>query len=194
MNTPNFQPKLKVNIYEVFEHAKDEKQAFLAADLLLGSAALWIPLLLGLMFLAKTSPWNECIKLLDSGAAYTFALAYLAAGSSFLLLERRQKNINNFREEIYPNLWTWVIGYLVVGIVLTGAHCSYQILMPEPDRTNLLLNSLETIYLGLAIRLGVQLFCLRNIEKLPGKLEMYLKMEGEKAKKIAQDGKSDEPY
>lgn len=192
MNTSNLPPEQPVKLYEVFTYAKDEKHAFLTADLLFGSAALWIPILLGLMFYSKTSPWSELIKLLDSGGGYTFSLAYLAAGSSFLYLERRKKTVNDFRDEISPNIWTWVQVYLVFGIVLTGAHFSYQILVP--NTTNTFLNSLEFLYFVLAIHFGVRLFCLKNIEKLPGKLEQYRKREDEKAKKIAEARDGEEPY
>lgn len=191
MNTTN-QPHEKVNIYDVFEHARDEKHAFFTSDLLVGSAALWVPLLLSVTFLSNTNPWNEFIKLLDSGGAYTFSLAYLAAGSSFLYLERRQKTINDFRDEICPNLWTWNQLYLIVGIALTGSHFAYQILIP--NKTNFVLNLLELLYFILAIRFGLQLFCLRNIHKLPGKLELYRKREEEKTKEIAAVRGSDELY
>jgi hypothetical protein len=56
------------------------------------------------------------------------------------------------------------------------------------------LNSLEFLYFVLAIHFGVRLFCLKNIEKLPGKLEQYRKREEEKAKKIAEARGSDDPY
>lgn len=192
MNTTNLPPEQPVNLYEVFTFAKDEKHAFFTADLLFGSAALWIPLLLGVMFFSRSTPWNEFIKLLNSGGGYTFSLAYLAAGSSFLYLERRKETINDFRDEICPNIWTWHQAYLVVGIVLTGAHFAYQILVP--NTTNAFLNLLEFAYFVLAIRFGVRLFCLKNIDKLPGKLEHYRKREAEKARKIAEVRDSDEPY
>lgn len=192
MNPTNQSSSQSVNIYEVFKYAKDEKHAFFTADVLFGSAALWLPILLGIMFISKSSPWNEFIKLLDSGSGYTFSLAYLAAGSSFLYLERKVKTINDFRDEVFPNLWTWHQFYLVVGISLTGAHFAYQILIP--NQSSSFLNFLELVYFIFAIRFGVQLFCLKNIDKLPGKLEHYRKCEEERARKIAEVQDSDEPY
>jgi hypothetical protein len=186
------QTQQKINIYEVFKYTKDEKHVFLSADLFFGSAALWIPLLLGVLLYTKTSLWGELLKLLDSGGGYTFALAYLAAGSSFLYLDRKKGTINDFRDEVSPNILTSCLISMAIGVLLTGTHFTNQI--HEPGKSDSLLNWVEFFYLLWVVYLGIRLFCLKNIDKLPGKLDHYIKSEQEKAKQIAEAGNSDEPY
>lgn len=179
----------KSDIFSVFNYATDEKHAFIYADLFVGSAALWIPLVLGIMFYTKTSIYYELVKLLDSGSGYTFSLAFLAAESSYIYLQRRKKQLNDLRDEFAPNIWLWCQMTLGGGIVLTVAHYSYQILVP--NNTNLLLNILQSLFFIWTIYLGNILFCLKNIEKLPGELDKYRKKEKEKAKNLGEKAKQE---
>lgn len=181
----------KLDLYQVFNFAKEEKDAFVLADLLFGSAALWLPLLLGLMYQSKTTMWRELVKLLDSGAGYTFALAYLAAGGSYLYLDRMKKTVNVMRDEASPNVFRSFVILVVFGLACTIAHFSNLIFT---ESSTLALNVLEIAYLIVSIFFGIRLFCLKNIDKLPGKLEMFQARETARARAIADAAKSENEY
>jgi hypothetical protein len=182
----------KTKILEVFSYAKDEKTVFLWSDIFLGTSALWLPLFLGAIFFQKTTPWAELVKLLDAGSGYTFALPFLAASSSFFYLERKQGPINDLRDRVAPRTFGLCIFFAIIGPILTGAH--FTALLFDKGAGGDLLNCVQFIFVAAVLGLGVRLFCLKNIVKLPDALSKYQAQEQEKAEAIRNAAKSDQQF
>lgn len=179
-------------ILNVFKYAKDEKTVFLWSDIFLGTAALWLPLFLGTIFFEKTSPWAELVRLLDAGSGYTFALPFLAAASSFFYLERKQGPINDLRDRVAPRTFGLCIFFAIIGPILTGAH--FTALLFDKGAGGFILNFVQFIFVVATLGLGVRLFCLKNIAKLPDALSKYQMQEQEKADKILEAAKSNDQF
>lgn len=182
----------KINIFQVFDYAKDEKTVFWLADIALGTSALWLPLLLSIIFYTKTTFNAELVKLLDAGSGYTFALPFLATSSSFLYLERRKRNVNDLRSRIAPNILTECIVLAILGLIFAGAH--FTALIFDKDAGSFFLNYIQFAFVVATIFTGTQLFCLRNINKLPDELTKYRSEEQEKANQIRNQAKNSDSF
>ena len=185
-------PKQPEDLYKVFHFAKDEKQVFFASDLLLGTSALWLPLLLGIILYPHSTPCAELIKLLDAGSGYTFALPFLTASASFIFLERTKRKANSLRDIFSPNITLQCVTYLILGLILTGVHFTAVIF--DKDAGNPFLNTLQAIFVILVLQLGVKLFCLKNIDRLPDKFTQYRQQEEKTVDKITEAAKNDEQF
>lgn len=181
-----------INIFQVFEYAKDEKKVFWLSDILLGTFALWLPLLLGAIFHTKTTFCAELVKLLDSGSGYTFALPFLAASSSFVFLEQKKKVVDALRNKLAPHIFIYCILLAIFGFILTGIHFTASIL--DKDASRFVLNFVQFIFVILTIGLGFHLFCLKNVGKLPDELKRYLSEEKKKATEILKQAKNSESF
>lgn len=180
------------DLYEVFNYAKDEKHVFFTSDLMLGTTALWLPILLGIILYPHSDPWAELIKLLDAGSGYTFALPFLTASSSFIFLERARRKANSWRDIFAPDITLQCVTYLTLGLILTGVH--FTALIYDKDAGIPLLNLLQVIFVFLVIRLGIKLFCLKNIDRLPDEFMQY-RQQIDLAKQNMQDAaKQDEQF
>lgn len=178
----------KIGIFQVFGYAKDENAIFLLADIALGTSALWLPLLLGTVFYPKTTPWAELVKLLDAGSGYTFALPFLAASSSFLFLEgKRKKAVSDLRSRLAPNIHKECFVLAILLPLFAGAH--FTALIFDKDAGNFILNYIQIAFVIATVYTGVQLFCLRNIDKLPDELKNYISEGQKKAAEILNQAK-----
>jgi hypothetical protein len=182
----------KIKIFHVFNYAKDEKKVFWMSDIFLGTFALWLPLLLGLIFYTKTSFCAELVKLLDAGSGYTFALPFLAASSSFIFLEQKKKDVDDLRNKLAPNIFIYCSLLAIFGFILTGIHFTASIF--DKNSSRCLLNLIQSIFVILTIDLGLNLFCLKNVDKLPDELKKYLSVEKEKAAEIFQQAKNRDSF
>lgn len=191
-NTSSVTSEKKIGIFQVFSYAKDEKTVFLLADIALGTSALWLPLLLGTIFYPKTNPWDELVKLLDAGSGYTFVLAFLAASGSFLFLERRKRSVNDLRNRVAPNILTQFLLLAIFGLIFTGAH--FTALMLDKDAGSFGLNYVQFAFVIFTIFTGAQLFCLKNVDKLPDELKKYLLEERKKAAEILNQAKNSDSF
>lgn len=191
-NTSSANSEKKIDHFQVFKYAKDEKTVFWLADIALGSSALWLPLLLGTIFYTKTTFCAELIKLLDAGSGYTFALPFLATSSSFLYLERRKRSVNDLRSRVAPNVLTECIVLAILGLIFAGAH--FTALIFDKDAGSFILNYIQFSFVVATIFTGIQLFCLRNINKLPDELTKYRSEEQEKATQIRNQAKKSDSF
>ena len=184
--------KAQIDMYRVFDFAKDEKHVFLTSDLLLGTAALWLPILLGIILFPHSNPWAEVVKLLDAGSGYTFALPFLTASASFLFLERARRKVNSKREQIAPSIVMECVIHLIIGLILVGVH--FTALIFNKDAGSPFLNALQVVFLVAVLRLGRKLFCLKNIDKLPDELMQYRQNEQENATSLRAAAKRKENF
>lgn len=176
----------KPSLYEALKHAKDEKRAFLFIDVIAGSAGLWIPVLIVGLLMPDRTPLGELLSLLKSAGAYTFSIAFLCASYSFLYLDRRKNAINQIREEYDSNISLSTILLLAVGMMLIGFQLSLT--------NNCLLVFIQILYLMIAIWFGVKLFCLKNIDKIPGELDRIKAQEASNLDKLLHQAQQNNPF
>ena len=182
INTSSAKSEKKIGILQVFDYAKDEKKVFFLSDIIFGTFALWFPLLLGLIFYAKTNLCYEFVKLLDSGSGYTFALPFLLASSSFIFIEEKKKDVEHLRNKLAPNIFIYCLVVAVFGLLFTGIHFTASLLDISASRT--VLNTIQFGFVVITIVLGFNLFCLKNVDKLPDELKIYLLEEKKKATEL----------
>lgn len=116
----------KLSLHQAWKHARDEKSAFLFVDVFAGSAGVWIPFFVGLLH-RDTTVAEELVKLFDSAGVYIFSIAFLAASSSFLYLDRRKNAVNEIREGYDRNAGWFAVGVIAIGMLLIGIQLSSTI-------------------------------------------------------------------
>jgi|GEM_PF-6368867 len=162
----------RMGLYVALKHALDERDAFLYFDLFAGSSGLWIPLIIGLV--VPNSKIAEALyNLLSTAGIYIFSIAFLASSSSFLYLERRKNSVNIARESydrraLLKTVTLLFFGMFFIGIQLSNISPRISGSFHEFPWYWIVL---QLIYLLLSVWMGVRLFCLRNIEKIPGELD-----------------------
>ncbi len=216
----------KPSLYRALKGAHDERTAFIFIDVVAGSAGLWIPIIVGILHSGATVGL-ELQRLFDSAGAYIFAIAFLAASSSFLYLERRKNVVNEIRESYDRYAGWYAIAGIAIGMLLVGLQLSSTIVpaddksgevtpirqvatletkvpqlaqpsvqreqqhsylqSPKKSNNSVALPMVQLAYLCTAIWLGVRLFCLRNISKIPGELEHIKLMEAAHRKKLIDE-------
>ncbi len=121
----------KPSLHQAWKHSRDAKSAFLFVDVFAGSAGVWIPFFVGLLH-RDTTVAEELMKLFDSAGVYIFAIAFLAASSSFLYLDRRKNAVNEIREGYDRNAGWLAVGVIAVGMLLIGIQLSSTIPSHKP--------------------------------------------------------------
>jgi hypothetical protein len=83
---------------------------------------------------------EELVKLFDSAGVYIFSIAFLAASSSFLYLDRRKNAVNEIREGYDRNAGWFAVGVIAFGMLLIGIQLSSTISphkSPAPQRAHI---------------------------------------------------------
>ena len=196
--------------FRPLKYATEERNVFLGIDLVVGSAALWLPIGWALL-LPVGSVTHEMNVLFHSGAPYAFALAFLSASTSFLYLDRNSPKIKDSLDKHAGAMPFVVIGVLALGLILVSGHVTTAIsesalnvqatssahspAIVKAETTNLakslvapktatngwsVLNVLQGLYLILAIYLAVKMFCIRHFDKVPDEFKKIEKALNEK--------------
>lgn len=93
--------KLKINkiLLEIKQFIKAKwlhVTVFFAINVVIGSLGVWLAVVIAASNDQKTA-FDELIKSFDSGGPYTFAVAYLAAATAYLVKEYQEKIDTDFR-------------------------------------------------------------------------------------------------
>lgn len=200
--------------FRPLKYAREERNVFIGVDLVVGSAALWLPLLWALL-LPVGSVAREMNVLFHSGAPYAFALAFLSASTSFLYLDRNSPKFKDSLDKHAGAMPFVVIAVLALGLIFVSGHVTTAMhesastvetipkvqapAIAKGESTNSVksfvapetatngwsvLNVLQGLYLILAIYLAIRMFCIRHFNKVPDELK---KIEKELNDKKNQD-------